>query len=119
MHDLERVLKAMADLTRLRIINILNRKKACVCELSRILGISGPSVSRHIKKLLAAGLIGCEQDGFWTNYYLRRPGSKSAGALVFCVGRALTGNRTLKGDLDKLRHIDRRKLCYVRTRRRK
>ena len=59
----EKVLKAVADRNRLRILKLLESKHMCVCELAFVLGIKQPSVSRHLKKLKEAGLIDNEQDG--------------------------------------------------------
>jgi ArsR family transcriptional regulator len=54
---LEKTLKASADKNRIRILKLLENKKMCVCELSHVLGIAQPSVSRHLKKLKSANLL--------------------------------------------------------------
>ena len=66
----EKFFKIFADKNRLRILKLLERRKMCVCELAFVLGVTQPSVSRHLKKMKETGLIGDEQDRFWTNYYL-------------------------------------------------
>lgn len=82
----------------------------CVCELAYILGVTQPSVSRHLKKMKEVGLIGDEQDGFWTNYYLRK-GNKSQEDVLYCIKALLKGDKVVKADTDKLKKIDRTKLC--------
>jgi DNA-binding transcriptional ArsR family regulator len=72
MRELVKVFKAVADPNRLRIFKMLQHKKMCVCELSAALGISAPSVSRHLSMMKDAGLIEDERDGMWTNYMLCR-----------------------------------------------
>jgi ArsR family transcriptional regulator len=44
----------------------------CVCELQEALGISQPSVSKHLKILEEAGMIDYLKDGLWVNYYLEK-----------------------------------------------
>ena len=70
MRELVKVFKAVADPNRLRIFKMLQHKKMCVCELSAALGISAPSVSRHLSLMKDAGLIADERDGMWTNHRL-------------------------------------------------
>jgi ArsR family transcriptional regulator len=68
------VLKALADPSRVRIVNLLSNadEPVCVCEFTPLLGLSQPTVSFHLKKLLAAGLIHREQRGTWAYYSLDR-----------------------------------------------
>ena len=70
MRELVKVLKAVADENRLRIFKMLQNKKMCVCEISAALGISPPSVSRHLSLMKDAGLIEDERNGIWINYML-------------------------------------------------
>ncbi len=118
MSEIEVVLKALADRSRLRILNILASKKACVCELSRVLKISGPSVSRHLKKMARAGLIGCEQEGFWTNYFLRRH-SRIVEQLILCIIGALSSRPQCRKDVAAIRDVDRRRCCLSKNRRKR
>ena len=57
MNQLEKILKALADRTRLRIIGVLLSREACVCDLQVILGLSQPLLSRHLAYLRSSGLI--------------------------------------------------------------
>jgi len=69
-----RVLKALADPTRVRIVNLLSTgdDAVCVCDLTPHLGLAQPTVSFHLKKLLDAGLLRREQRGVWAFYSLER-----------------------------------------------
>ena len=62
------IFKALADETRLRIINILFQRTFCVCELQEILEMSEPRVSRHLGILKEAGIVDCEKHGKWYHY---------------------------------------------------
>ena len=68
------VFKALGDPHRVRIVSLLavSDDAVCVCDLTPALGISQPTVSHHLKKLLTAGLIVREQRGTWSYYSLDR-----------------------------------------------
>jgi ArsR family transcriptional regulator, arsenate/arsenite/antimonite-responsive transcriptional repressor len=68
------VFKALADPHRVRIVNLLaaEDRALCVCDLTEPLGIGQPTVSHHLKKLVAAGLLDREQRGTWAYYSLNR-----------------------------------------------
>jgi ArsR family transcriptional regulator len=68
------VLKAMADPTRVRIVNMLANadEPVCVCDVTPLLGLSQPTVSFHLAKLRKAGLLDREQRGTWAYYSLNR-----------------------------------------------
>lgn len=67
------VVKALADPTRLRIVDAL-RKSApealCQCELLPLFAMSQPALSKHLKILVAAGVIGTERRGLWAYYFV-------------------------------------------------
>ena len=110
MDNIEKFLKVISDKNRLRILRILSARKMCVCELSFILGITQPSVSKHIKKLKVAGMIASEQDHFWTNYYIKNyRGFKKA--IWAYLKKFLNGEAIVKRDLQKLKKADRFRLC--------
>jgi ArsR family transcriptional regulator len=69
------VFKVLADPARVRIVNMLCNAAApvCVCDFTEPLGLSQPTVSFHLKKLLTAGLVRREQRGTWAYYSLDRP----------------------------------------------
>jgi ArsR family transcriptional regulator, arsenate/arsenite/antimonite-responsive transcriptional repressor len=113
MKELDIILKALADTNRLRIIKLLEKRRMCVCELAHVLGVSQPAVSKHMKKLLKAGFIGSEQDGFWTNYFIS-PGNAYAKKLLRLLNGSLNGKRTVLDDLKKAGSADRKRLCCRR-----
>jgi ArsR family transcriptional regulator len=67
------VFKALADPHRVKIINLLatSPDPVCVCEFTGPLGLSQPTVSHHLKKLVQAGLLEREQRGYWDYFSLR------------------------------------------------
>ena len=68
--------RALADRTRLRIVNLLARGSLCVCDIQRILGQPQSSVSRHLALLKSAGLIRDRRDGMRIFYALTGLGSR-------------------------------------------
>jgi ArsR family transcriptional regulator len=76
--------KALADPHRVKIVNLLatSPEPVCVCEFTGPLGISQPTVSHHLKKLVQAGLLDREQRGTWAYYSLNRDAlSRLAGVV--------------------------------------
>lgn len=65
------MLKALAAPTRLRLVSHINAQgcqDVCACDLTEELGITQPTVSHHMKKLVDAGLLTREQRGKWAHY---------------------------------------------------
>ncbi|MEJ8281706.1 ArsR/SmtB family transcription factor [Pseudonocardia spirodelae] len=74
--DLARVFKAMGDPVRLRLLSLIASHaggEACVCDLTDVFALSGPTISHHLKVLREAGLIAGERRGTWV-YYRVLPG---------------------------------------------
>jgi len=68
------VLKALADPTRLRILDALRKaapEALCQCELLPLFEMSQAAVAKHLKVLTSAGVLGAERRGTWIYYYLR------------------------------------------------
>jgi len=110
VNKIEAVLKALADEKRLRIVKLLERHPLCVCEIAFVLGITQPAVSKHLKKMKDAGIIGCEQDGFWTNYYLTQDNAHVKN-LLKNVKSWLADEAQIKKDLMRVQQADRSRLC--------
>jgi len=70
MERLEGIFKALADPTRLRVLNLLLQEGACVCELGGVLDLSQPLVSRHLACLRNAGLVLDHREGMRVRYSL-------------------------------------------------
>jgi ArsR family transcriptional regulator len=65
--------RALADPARVRVLNVLatSEEPVCVCNLIEPLGLSQPTVSHHLKKLVDAGLLDREQRGKWAYFSIR------------------------------------------------
>ena len=84
---LARVLKALADPTRLRLVSMVAAHEggeACVCELTEPLGLTQPTISHHLKVLIDAGVLTRDKRGVWA-YYAIVPGALDALATVLAA----------------------------------
>jgi ArsR family transcriptional regulator len=91
--DLSRVLKAIADPARLRLLSLVAAHEggeACVCDLTEPLGLSQPTVSHHLKVLADAGLLQRDKRGVWS-YYALVPGALDAVAGVLSTAGTAAG----------------------------
>lgn len=80
--NMELFFAALADRTRLRLINLMAMDEICVCFLVETLAESQPKVSRHLAYLRRAGLVETRRDGKWMHYRLFEPPDERA-ARVF------------------------------------
>src|ERR671934_2204447 len=76
--------KALGDPARVRIVNLLatSGEPVCICNLVEPLGLSQPTVSHHMKKLLDAGLVEREQRGKWAYFSLKRDAVEKLAAVA-------------------------------------
>lgn len=76
--------KALGDAHRVRIVNRLAtaEEAVCVCDLTEFLGLSQPTVSHHMRKLVDAGLLAREQRGVWAYYSLREDAIRRLGGVL-------------------------------------
>lgn len=61
-------LKALGDVTRLKILKLVSHQEYCVCELAEIIGMSQPGISQHLRKLRLAGFVTERREGQWSFY---------------------------------------------------
>jgi ArsR family transcriptional regulator, arsenate/arsenite/antimonite-responsive transcriptional repressor len=76
-------LKALADPTRLRMLDLLAQQSAplCVCEINEHFAQRQPTISHHLRILREAGLIDCEKRGVWAYYWATQTGSEWLSAV--------------------------------------
>lgn len=70
MKDFIKVMKALSDPNRVKILKMLQVRSLCVCEMQAVLGIAQPTVSNHLKLLEEAGLVYSRKNGLWVNYFV-------------------------------------------------
>lgn len=79
-----RLLKALADPTRLRILSLLSRHEGevCVFEIVESFTLEQPTISHHLRILRDAGLVDCRKKGLWAYYYVRREALSRARGVI-------------------------------------
>ena len=70
MREFIKVMKALSDPNRVKMVKLLQRRVLCVCEIQEALGLAQSTVSKHLKILEEAGLITYLKEGLWVNYRL-------------------------------------------------
>jgi ArsR family transcriptional regulator len=100
------ILKACADQTRLRLINLLAAEgEVCVCHLVEVLGANQPKVSRHLAYLRRAGLVRDRKDGLWVHYRLAAPSAEHADDLIACLRACFADSPGMRRDIARLREV--------------
>jgi N-acetylglutamate synthase-like GNAT family acetyltransferase/DNA-binding transcriptional ArsR family regulator len=100
--EMERVLKALADVTRLRILELLRDREVCVCHIHESLRISQPKASRHLAYLRRAGLVATRRQGLWVYYRLAEMPDPIAGEIREAVTRGLSHLEAIQKDAARL-----------------
>lgn len=80
--DRELFFRALADSTRLRLLNLMSNGEVCVCFLVEILAVSQPKISRHLAYLRRAGMVKGRKDGKWMHYSIVEPPDSHANKVL-------------------------------------
>jgi len=103
-----RVMKALSDPTRVKILKILEKRLMCVCEIQTAIGAAQSTTSKHLKMLEDAGLVESHKDGLWVNYTLA-DGRQSpyAASLLGNLRHWLNDEKDISAILESIDQIDR------------
>ena len=101
--DLARMFAALADPTRLRLLNLMDGREICVCYFVEILKQSQPKISRHLAYLRNAGIVSARREGKWMHYRIERPEDAGGAAVLDAALRSFRANRQMQADLVLLR----------------
>jgi ArsR family transcriptional regulator, arsenate/arsenite/antimonite-responsive transcriptional repressor len=99
---LESLFRALADRTRLRLLNLIGNREICVCYLVEILGMSQPKISRHLAYLRRAGIVASRREGKWMHYRLSMPRDEAAADVLRETLKHLAISPEMQRDLAKL-----------------
>jgi ArsR family transcriptional regulator len=100
--DMERLFKALADRTRLRLLNLIGGDEVCVCFFVEVLGESQPKISRHLAYLRRAGVVEARREGKWMHYRIAEPQDAHAARLFAEVRAWLAEDREMGRDRERL-----------------
>jgi len=110
----ETLMRALADNTRLRIVNLLLAKgELCVCELVAAMEMAQPKVSRHLAILREAGVVLDRREGLWIHYRIHPRLPKWAGGLLEALRDGCRKEDTCRQDLKRLPSVrlEKRRSC--------
>jgi ArsR family transcriptional regulator len=93
---------ALADRTRLRLLNLMHGREVCVCYFVEVLGQSQPKISRHLAYLRKSGLVLAHRDGKWMHYRIDRTKSPEILGVIEEALNALRSDGQMRRDLEKL-----------------
>src|SRR6186997_907609 len=105
IYNIELLFKALADRTRLRLINLIGEDEVCVCFFVEVLKINQPKISRHLAYLRRAGVVSARRDGKWIHYRLVEPPDEHAANIFREVRAGLANEPAMKSDRDRLETI--------------
>lgn len=101
-YDLTFLFAALADRTRLRLLNLMNGREVCVCYFVEILKQGQPKISRHLAYLRKAGLVNARREGKWMHYSIAKPADTGAAAILETALTSFATDRQMQADLARL-----------------
>jgi ArsR family transcriptional regulator len=96
--DAELFFSALADKTRLRLLNLMRDGEVCVCFFAGTLATNNPKISRHLAYLKRAGLVESRRDGKWMHYRLTAPQSEDAAKVFEATMDMLANDKEMTAD---------------------
>jgi ArsR family transcriptional regulator len=103
--DKELFFRALADRTRLRLLNLMRESEVCVCFFVEILKTNQPKISRHLAYLRRAGIVGARRQGPWMHYRIVEPTDADMAQVLNDVMSWLATDQEMQGDRDRLLKI--------------
>ena len=103
--DKELFFRALADRTRLRLLNLMGDDEVCVCFFVEILKTNQPKISRHLAYLRRAGIVGARREGQWIHYRIVEPEDADAAQVLKDVRSWLANDQEMQRDQLRLERI--------------
>ena len=104
-YDMELLFRALADRTRLRLINLMGEDEVCVCFFVEVLKTGQPKISRHLAYLRRAQLVSARREGKWMHYRVSAPPVEHAARIFAEVRTWLAEEREMQRDRERLRQV--------------
>jgi ArsR family transcriptional regulator len=100
--QMELLFKALADRTRLRLLNLMGAGEVCVCFFVETLGTNQPKISRHLAYLRRAGVVASRREGKWMHYRIATPEDAHAARVFEEVLAWMREDREMQKDLSRM-----------------
>ena len=100
--DKELFFRALADRTRLRLLNLIGKDEVCVCFFVEILKTNQPKISRHLAYLRRAGIVDARRGGQWMHYRIIEPADVAAARVLKDTMSWLANDQEMQRDRQRL-----------------
>lgn len=104
---MEKFFMALADKTRLRLLNLIRQDEICVCFLTEVLEESQPKISRHLAYLRNAGIVESRRDGKWMHYRIFSPEDPFMAKVLHDTLEWLSAQEIMQKDYERLMAVCR------------
>ena len=105
LSEMESFFLALADKTRLRLLNLMRDGEICVCFLVEVLNESQPKISRHLAYLRGAGIVEARRDGKWIHYKIAEPKDDFATEVLRNILHWLESQEKMQSEYQKLADV--------------
>jgi ArsR family transcriptional regulator, arsenate/arsenite/antimonite-responsive transcriptional repressor len=99
---MEALFSALADRTRLRLLNLMRNDEICVCFFVEVLKTNQPKISRHLAYLRRAGVVAARREGKWMHYRIAEPADPHAAHVMREVMEWLAQDEEMQRDRERL-----------------
>ena len=96
---------ALADNTRLRLLNLIDETEVCVCFFVEVIGTNQPKISRHLAYLRKAGIVAARREGIWAHYRIVVPKNEHAARVLRDVREWLKTDQLMLRDRKQLVNV--------------
>jgi ArsR family transcriptional regulator len=103
--DMELLFRALADRTRLRLLNLMGQDEVCVCYFVEVLKTPQPKISRHLAYLRRAGIVEARREGKWMHYRVINPSNPQAAEIFTTVRKWLSNDNAMQRDRSRLTNL--------------
>jgi ArsR family transcriptional regulator len=103
--SMERLYRALADRTRLRLLNLMGDDEVCVCFFVEVLKMSQPRISRHLAYLKQSGIVATRREGKWMHYRIVVPADPFAAQVLANARTWLSKDKEMQRDRDRLEKV--------------
>ena len=103
--SMELFFAALADNTRLRLLNLMNETEVCVCFFVEVIGTNQPKISRHLAYLRKAGIVAARRDGIWAHYRIITPKNEHAAKVLRDIQEWLKTDKVMRKDRKQLANV--------------
>src|SRR3954454_5829974 len=100
--EMELLFRALADRTRLRLLNLMSKGEVCVCFFVEILKTNQPKISRHLAYMRRAGIVAARREGSWMHYRIVDPPDADAARVLRETLGWLANDPAMQKDRERL-----------------